>query len=795
MTTPVEELRALMGMVPSSGAASDPVAELRGLMGVQSGSAQPRPQPRPNDLRRPDPRVAEREQMRTNALPPGTNPETIPQPSPAIDPAAMPAIDVRRRPGMEDGTDVIKVTENGGYVYRHPDGSLSYSDDVATIRDQGRVMDILRGATGGEAYRRGYSEDIVAQNPVASRAATAIEGVPFVGSYGDEVAGLVGGPEAQQAWLASTNAMRDANPGQAAALSAAGTVGGAGVLAYGATPFLPQVATRGGQVLRNTVLGALGGATEGAVYGYGQQQGEGRTSNALTQGLVGGGLGVASGLAVAALDRRILGQAERLRGQSVDVLQEQLGVSPQAAQMIREALSAGELDRAISTLERRGPQAMMAEASPALRQLLNVVTKTDIGAGNIASNAVSREVGERYGRLTGVLDDVLGSPQGVREVQEGVMDATRGARSSSYSNAFSAPIDYASEVGQDLEGILQRRLPRGVIERANEALREADEVSPQIMARIADDGTVSFERPLSVQQIDYIARELQTMEGAARRATGRTADALRYGDLRRDIRDRLRTLVPAYGDALDAGADALGQREAVTLGSRALRMNRSELRFELRNLNSDAERSMVAQGLRENIDDLMARAGAIASDPDVDAREIRRILQPMTSREGLENIEAVVGNEGARAIREAVEVARDGLELRAAISRNSDTAISQAAQGRMRELTPGDLFDAVGQMDVGQARRSIVHALSGDSAEAQQLRMGGLAQEIASVLTSQTGDAAQRALRIVNEYVSNPAAMPDREALFVARVVSRAGVLSAYQQGRLSLAPPQRGPQ
>jgi len=238
-----------------------------------------------------------------------------------------------------------------------------------------------------------------------------------------------------------------------------------------------------------------------------------------------------------------------------------------------------------------------------------------------------------------------------------------------------------------------------------------------------------------------------------------------------------------------APAVGRGQREAVALGNRALRMNRSELRFELRNLNSDAERTMVAQGLREQIDDLMARAGALASDPDVDSREIRRVLQPLTSREGVENIREIVGPQRARQIRKAIDEARDGLELRAAISRNSDTAISQATQNRMRELTPGDLFDAVGQMDVGEARRSIVTALSGDSAEAQQLRAGGLAQEIASVLTSQTGEGAQRALRIINEFIENPAAMPDQQAQFVARMLTRAGVLSAYQQGRLALTP------
>jgi len=747
--------------------------------------APPRDNPHP-DIASPQP-MEDRAQMAANMLPPGTDARTIPQAQPGILPDSMPAIGTTRQ--LPDRAEAIFEAENGGVVYRQQGGELGFVGPNFASTDRETIMQIMRGQHPGTA-ERAVNEAMIDAHPIAARGAAAFQGVPAIGSYLDEAVGAMLGPRAGAAVTQIQGAMEEARPGQTGALRAAGTVAGAAPMIAAAPPSQAAATlTRGGLMLRNAAIGGVAGGAEGAVYGAGEQEG-GRVSNAVTQGAIGAGLGIAGGMAVGAIDRALLGRASRLRGQSVQAIQDELGVSPAAAQLIREALDGGEMERAAQTLERRGPSAMLAEASPALRQLLNTQTKTSIAAGAAANRAIEVEGVRRYGVLTDVLDSTMGRPQGREFVAEGVMDASRPARSAAYDDAYASPINYASESGQRLESILRNRLPRGLIERANNAMREAGEQSPQIMAQIADDGSVTFSRPLSVPQIDYITRELQNMEGAAIRAEGRAADAQRWGGLRRDIRSILRAddQVPAYGRALDAGSDAIAQREALDLGARALTMRRGELLFELRGA-SDAERGMVAQGLREQVDDMMARAGQLASDRAVESREVRRVMQPLTGRQGRENLIAILGPDDGRQVFEAVEQAVDGLELRAAIARNSDSAIALATQSRASELTADGLFDALGQGSIGDTRRSIVHALSGSSSEAQQLRMNNLAQEVVTILTSQTGESAQRALRIISEYVDNPAAIPVQDAEIVARVLTRAGVLSAYQQSRLALTP------
>lgn len=741
-------------------------------------SRSPRPTPRPPE------QEMERAAMRANALPPGADPRAVPQAAPPLDPSSMPGLQFDGQ--LPEGTEVIAMTENGGRVMRAADGSLSYADDVMATSNQQDVMRILRGAEAGDVATRRGNTTIVDQNPVASRVATAVTGVPLVGSYGDEIARMAGGQDAQDAYLASVDAVGNAYPGQAMALRGAGTVGGAGVAARAAGPIVSRAETAGARFLRNSGLGMVGGAVEGTVYGAGEQQGAGRVQNAVVQGAIGGALGFGAGAIAAGIENHVMRQADRYRAQTVKTIQEELGVSPAAARMVRDALDGGDIERAVRTLRDAGPDAMLAEASPGLRILLNTQTKTDIGAANVAGRALDATNTARYGRLTSTMDDVLGNPQGREFVEESIMESSRAARRQAYGDAFDTPINYASPEGQELEEILRTRMPRGVVEGANEALREAGE-SAQILARVADDGTITYEGIPSVLQIDHMVRRLQDMEGAAVRA-GRTGDAIRYGNLRRDIRSRLRKMVPDYGKALDEGADAIAKREALELGTQALKMRRSTLRMNLRGA-SEAERRFVSQGIREEIDDLMARAGAIASDPNTTEREIRRVLEPLTSRQGKDNLIEVLGAQQAKRVFDVVEEARSGLELRAAVSRNSDTAISRNVNERADELVAETFLEAVAGVRPAQAKDHIIHALAGNSAEAVQLRRSGLAQEITTLLTGKRGAGAAKALDIVRGQIGAEDALSPGDARLVALALTRLGLLSAYQQGRLALSP------
>ncbi|MCZ4089323.1 hypothetical protein [Sinorhizobium psoraleae] len=157
--------------------------------------------------------------------------------------------------------------------------------------------------------------------------------------------------------------------------------------------------------------------------------------------------------------------------------------------------------------------------------------------------------------------------------REGIRTGTQGARGDAYRIAYEQPINYADPRGQAIEQVIKTRVPQSAINEANALMRVEGASSKQILARVADDGTVTFEQLPDVQQLDYITRGLNeaAKKGEAAGAMGgQTALGRAYEGLSREIRSTLRDLVPEYGQALDVAADAIGQSKAVELGSKAL---------------------------------------------------------------------------------------------------------------------------------------------------------------------------------------------------------------------------------
>ena len=141
-------------------------------------------------------------------------------------------------------------------------------------------------------------DDVVKQHPIAARAATALQGVPFVGQYADEVVGYFS-PEAGRAMRVSQEAMADTRPGQTAALQIGGAVAGSIPLAAAAGPTaiaaMPQ--SLAGRALVGAGIGAAAGGLEGAVSGYGAGNDGNRAQAAQDYGVAGAAMGGAMGAA------------------------------------------------------------------------------------------------------------------------------------------------------------------------------------------------------------------------------------------------------------------------------------------------------------------------------------------------------------------------------------------------------------------------------------------------------------------------------------------------------------------
>lgn len=634
---------------------------------------------------------------------------------------------------------------------------------------------------------------LVERHPVGSRAAVALQGMPFVGEYLDEATGAIFGPDARDRVRAAQRGIDERSPVQALALRMGGGVVGSAPLAMAAVPGILGGATSAvGGALRGAAVGAAAGGIEGAVSGFGAGEGDQRLRSAVERGALGAAMGGAVGAAVPAAASGIRRLLERSRANDVQTIARQFGISDDAARVVRESLRAEDYDAAMAAIQRAGGRAMLADAGTATQTLLDASMTGSTGAARVGRDAVEARAQAGGREFVDVLDRFFGRPQGVQTTQAGIRASTAGGRAAAYDAAYATPIDYAARAGQRLEALWER-VPAAVRQRAVRLMQLQGEQSRQVMARIADDGTVTFSRPADVRQWDYITRALNDLaeSGEARGAMGgMTAESRALTGLAREIRDVLRGSVPAYNDALRAGADAIGRTRAVDVGASLLlpSTTREQAREAIRGMTS-AERTAARQGLRSYIDDLMARTSQILTDPTQDAREAIAAWRALSSRRAQDNIAALMGEGRARGFAAEVERIATDFQLRAAVAQNSRTAVRQSVQGTATEIASETGLLGRIMADPLASPRTIMQALTGTEPGAVAARRAGLYEEIAAALTRIRG--AREAQALMGEALRSVEAEPMARARAerIARLLTGAAAGSAYQAGQQSLAP------
>ena len=746
------------------------------------GEAQPRQSPHPETVT-PE---AERERAQLSMLPPGTDPATIPRSQPGIDPATMPAIASPRR--LPQGAEAIHATDDGGVVYRQQGGELGFVGSNFSTVDPDTVMGILRGQHPGTA-ERGVNNAMIEANPVAARGATAFQGVLGVGSYLDEAASAMFGEDAGRSVLQLQEAMTESRPTESALLRGGGTALSAIPAVAAAAPSAPVVATtRGAQMVSSGLRGALGAATEGAVYGAGDQSGGGRQANALTNAAVGGVLGGAAGAALPLLDRGLSRSLEQFRDSPVDVIQEQFDVSPQAAAIIQRAIRADDPMEALRRIAARGDDAMLADAGAAGAGLLNTAVAEGGAAAVTGRSAVEARVVRQHEALSGVIDDVLGQPVGRDASIRAIREGTAAERQQMYAAAYSQPIDYSAASARRLEGLLSR-VPEAAITRANEIMRLNGDESAQIIARIGDDGRPTFETLPDVRQVHLIMQALgdvaQTQDGAGA-LRGQTTRGSATENVRRGLGNALGDLVPEFSQAQRRYADIATEVRATEAGYNLLRSTRDQVAGALGGA-SEAELRAARQGVRDYLFDEVDRIAAIASDPNLDARQLREMMSELTSDRARANLQSIMGRSEAGELVGAVDEAMGSLQLRAAIARNSDTHIRGVIRDEVNaQSAPGVLESLVSGLNIRDAGRQMVQVFTGNSAEAQALRSQAMMSEIARALTEIRGPAAQRALRSVQTAMEGQTLTPS-QAEMIGAVLSRNAAVLGHQEALQSL--------
>lgn len=521
------------------------------------------------------------------------------------------------------------------------------------------------------------------------------------------------------------------------------------------------VASRGAGLFPDatSVLGkAAASAATGGAYGvaHGAGSGEGamdRIKQALIEGSIGGATGGILSLAGQGIAGAYKKGAEYFANNATA---RSVGSDPDALRMLGNVMDAdGTLGpRGQANMVAAGKDAMLADAGPNARAVLDTAIQRGGPGAVVARDRIAERTARSADDLVNALDTTLGAPQGVTATRTGIREGSAAARGSAYDAAYATPIDYAQPAAREIEDILSTRVPGSAIKAANDLMKTEGVKSAQILADVADDGSVTFRSLPDVRQLDYITRGLKAVadEADGKGKLGGTTDIGRaYNNLSREIRERLKGLVPEYAKALETAADPIRRSQAVELGSRILSpaMRRDQVAEAVAGM-SGAEKSALAQGVRSQIDDLMANVTRTVQDGDTGAREAIKALRDLSSRASREKLELVLGNKAGPLFDELDRVAKS-FDLRASVAENSKTYARLATDRRVRDVTdPG----AIGQIMAGKplnAFQRIAQIFTGTTPEATVQNQDKVYSEIARLLTSPQSQQVFDAISNINK--------------------------------------------
>lgn len=708
-----------------------------------------------------------------------------------------------RRFAEPEGPQPIFETQDGGVVYRMSNGSLSFKSPGYATNDQEAIARIMEGATPLQEAQRTTDELTIAQNPVAARVQEFNQGAPFVGEWLEEAVGMVS-PTAGKAMRQTSDAMERQRPGQSVGLNVAGGIAySLPALAFQAPQAVGNFVARGGsaltQGLRAGAVAAPAAATEGALSFAGRAEAGQRGREAATGALVGGSLGLALGAIAPVVGKGVANLAKRVKRLDVSVIANEFGISPDAARTVKQALINDDLNAAAARLGQLGDDAMLADAGDATGALLDAAAATGGKALRTARDAVEGRSEALGARLPQRLDAILGKAGGVKAAAKDIAQRTAPARTAAYNRAYASAINYADDAGRNIEGVLARVPPKTLnqaISEANDAMREAGVRNMQIMAEIAEDGSVDFREMPNVQQLDEIKKALDSIGREAVDQFGRpTAQGVRAQRLARDLRNALGNAVPSYRAAVKIGGDKIKEDQALDIGRKLLWKNTTV--EDVRDLVSDGmsveARNAARRGLRETIEGTMSNVRRTISDPNTDAREAMQLVNEVSSRANKEKLALVLGEGRANALLDELDKMATALELRAAISANSKTAIRTAIQGQAKdEATPNLALRTLGNLgNPLDAAKEVTQTVAGIDPRSMSETERAMFAEIADALTRIKGGDAQRALFAVNKALQGQP-IKDAEAQLIGRVFAGSMAAGSYRAGTQSQAPQPR---
>ena len=664
------------------------------------------------------------------------------------------------------GLDVVKQVETGGMVLREPKaGRLMFIDEQAGISttDQDFISKVMQGADPAQLSRQGYFEDVMREtDPSIAMRGKMIEGIPFAGSWADEMVGGLFGEGPQANLRLRSKAMQEQNPVMSEVGKMAGAVAATAPLAV-AAPSIPAVqgVSRGIQSLpmgqklaAGAGIGMGYGGIEGGIYGAGEDQ----AARGAIGGAIGGGLG---GVAAPLIGQGIESVVKLVNRTDVPNIARTLGISSNAAKVIKDTLAeaGGSVRDAIRNIRKGGELGMIADADTATAVLLDAAGAAGGRASTITAEAVRQRAKQEASQLGGYMDEALapmpktkgGMQADVQDIAEDIAKTTQIPRQQAYAEAFGKPIDYSAPEGMAIESLM-KRIPNSYLEpaikRANERMQFAGQKNQQIMAEIAEDGSITFTNPPNVQQLDEIKKALGEVAfnevDTLGRSTPRAIDALK---MYRELRNAIGDAVPEYNRAMDIASDKISLDNALDVGEKLL-TSKISTRDAARMLSgaSESERNVAKLGARSYISDVIDNVKATIASPDVDVNQLRKVLTELSSDASKKKLSVLLGTKETQVLYKNLERANAALALRAAVAANSKTAVRQRVQEQVQQLTDaGALQTLLKGQPLGSTQKA-VQALTGATDEYNVSQQKEIFKDIAKALTGIQGRKAKEAV-------------------------------------------------
>lgn len=481
--------------------------------------------------------------------------------------------------------------------------------------------------------------------------------------------------------------------------------------------------------------------------------------------LVGGGLGAGFGAAAPVIGNGVSRAADLLRRATGNAPVMPPNLSRPSADILSDVLAADNAlgNTGVTNISKGGPGAMLVDASPNAQSLLDAAIQRSGTGSSLAKEAIEARASQANIDITKALDDALGSPQGVHTAETTLRMSTAGPRSQAYQAAYAQPIDYAAPAGMEIEQLV-KRVPQSVIDRANLLMQLDGRQSKQIMAQVAEDGTVTYMRMPDVEQLDYITRALNTAANSTEgqgAMGGMTDIGNAYKNLSRDLRGTVRAAVPEYDTALQTAAQPIRQRESLQLGADLLspKVPRDVAADEIAAMTAP-ELTSLRQGIRSQIDEALANVRAVASDPNIDARAAQKALSDLSSVAAREKITMAIGDEAAQALFQQLDEAARALNLRANVATNSRTFPRLAMDERVKAYTEGGLWNQALQGKPVNTVQSAIQNITGRTPEGIGQMNDKVYEELVSALTGLKGDEAIDFLSMLGRYRQTPKHTP-----------------------------------